>query len=73
MDAAVNNALSKAGAGYDILIDGKVIMHHYSFILFYVATFTVEGTAMKSSEITAQFGEKAQGWMQQHRACRKTN
>lgn len=59
LDKAVNNALKNAGNGYDALVDGKVTMYHYSFVLFWIANFKVEGTPIKTSEVRAMLGDKS--------------
>lgn len=51
---AMDNALQKAGAKYDLLIDGVVRVEQYPFYGGYV----VEGTAVSSRDLKAALGEK---------------
>jgi len=50
---AMDNALHKAGNGYDLLIDGVVRIEQYPFYGGYV----VEGTAVNTAKMKAQMGE----------------
>lgn len=51
---AMDKALSSAGADYDLIVDGVVRENDYVLMLGY----TVEGTAISSSKLKAQLGEK---------------
>lgn len=56
---AVDNALQKAGAKYDLLIDGVVRVEQYPFYGAYVyGGYVVEGTAVSSRDLKAALGEK---------------
>lgn len=48
---AIDNAIESAGSGYDALLDGVIYQHSWYCVLFYIYTFTVEGTPIKTSEI----------------------
>lgn len=52
---AMDLALESAGPEYDVLVNGVVYQKNYVF----VQGFTVEGTAMISSELKAMMGDSA--------------
>ena len=57
---AMDDALEKAGANYDLLIDGVVYSNNY----FFVAGFKVTGTAVSSRELRAYLGNEGfQKWL----------
>lgn len=60
---AVDDALKKAGSGYDLLIDGVVRQKVYPFF----AGFVVEGTAIRSDDLKVSMGEEAfKKWCEAH-------
>lgn len=60
---ALDEALEKAGPEYDILVDGVVRYGSY----FVVATVSVEGTAISSSQMRESLGEAGfQEWLKEH-------
>ena len=57
---ALDDALEKAGPGYDLLIDGVLSRHDNVFVVGYKVT----GTAVRSSDLRAYLGEKEfQNWL----------
>ena len=60
---AMDDALSNAGRGYDVLIDGVVRQKAYPFF----SGFTVEGTAVKSEELKITMSkEEYDMWFAEH-------
>jgi len=58
--AALDDALEKAGVGYDLLIDGVL----YKQDNFFVVGYKVTGSAVRSSELRAYLGEEGfQNWL----------
>lgn len=51
---AMDNALQSAGPDYDLLVDGVVRMNNY----YFVAGYTVTGTAVSSSKMKGLLGEE---------------
>lgn len=59
----IDKALEQAGPQYDMLIDGVVRYGSYPFI----ATVTVEGTAVNSETMVAQMGQEGfNQWLSGH-------
>lgn len=74
LDKAVNDALQKAGNGYDALLDGKVTMYHYSFILVWVAVFKVEGTPVRTKDATSSLNKQEfENWCKENNVILKSN
>ena|ERR1043166_9723650 len=60
---AMDKALTKAGPGYDLLIDG--VVRQTTFVL--VAGYQVEGTAVKSAMLRAAMGDvRFKEWCAEH-------
>jgi hypothetical protein len=51
---AVDRAIEKAGPGYDALLDGVIYSHFKVILLFGTFGYSIEGTPIKTSELTAQ-------------------
>lgn len=51
IDAAVKDALQKAGSNFDALIDVKIIRRQYYCVLFYLISYKVVGTPVNTSLI----------------------
>ncbi|MEI8137131.1 MAG: hypothetical protein WCH21_07400 [Bacteroidota bacterium] len=48
---ALDNAIEKAGPGYDAIVDGVIYRHETPLILFTLIKYHVEGTPVKTFEI----------------------
>lgn len=60
---AVDNALANAGPGFDLLIDGVIYVKDNVFVTGY----KVVGTAINSSKMRADLGDKGfKEWISQH-------
>jgi len=56
---AMDNALEKAGPGYDLLVDGVVFKEDF----FLVGGYKVTGTAIRSRDLRAMLGDEGfQNW-----------
>jgi len=51
---AAKNALQNAGTGYDILLDGRIIIKDY----FFVFGYQIEGRAVSSKNLVSELGQE---------------
>lgn len=60
---AIDNALTNAGPGYDLLVDGVI----YTKDNFFVSGYKVVGIAVKSADMRAELGEDGfKEWCSNH-------
>lgn len=64
---AIDEALEKAGPGYDLLINGQLSEKMYYFLVGWVAGYEVKGYAAKSSDLKLALGEDGyREWLATH-------
>lgn len=54
---AVSEAFASAGADYDLLLDVKIDVKYYPFIIYFSSYVIVEAKAVNSSKLRASLGE----------------
>ncbi|MCQ2226769.1 MAG: hypothetical protein MJZ01_02530 [Bacteroidales bacterium] len=60
---AVDNALSNAGPGYDLLVDGVIYVKDN----FFTSGYKVVGIAINTSQMRAELGDKKfEDWLSEH-------
>jgi len=61
---AVDDAFENAGPEYDLIVNAKITVKYYYLLIYYSKYVIVNGTAVNSKELIAQWGdEKYRQWL----------